>query len=61
MIHRGHAGLYGHGRDQQPQLHDGRRGLSAAGGGVFQVASSLGLNGVIDGNGSLTKTGSGDV
>ena len=26
---------------------------------MFQVASSLGLNGTIDGNGSLTKTGSG--
>ena len=31
----------------------------AAGGGVFPVTSSLGLSGVIDGIGSLTKTGSG--
>ena len=33
----------------------------AAGGGVFAVNSSLGLSGVIDGNGSLTKTGSGTL
>jgi fibronectin-binding autotransporter adhesin len=33
--------------------------LATGGGGMFQVGSSLGLNGMIGGNGSLTKTGSG--
>lgn len=34
-------------------------GTAAGSGGVFQVASSLGLNGVIGGNGGLTLTGGG--
>ena len=34
--------------------------LAAGGGGMFSVTSSLGLSGAIDGNGSLTKTGSGE-